>query len=79
MWLRLKDACAYGVWLSLHGLSPFHQCFIALCISVFTIVRADMCLFLTGKLSLLPEAMDGRLYGAGLQQERKGSFPKGVK
>lgn len=47
--------------------------------TVFTIVRADMCLFLTGKLSLLPEAMEGRLYGAGLQQERKGSFPKGVK
>lgn len=34
---------------------------------------------LTGKPSLLPEAKEGRLCGAGLQQERKGSLPKGIR
>lgn len=79
LWLRLRDACACGAWLMVQGLSPFHQCSFALCISIFTIVRAEMCLLLTGKPSLLPEAKEGRLYGAGMLQERKGSLPKGVR
>lgn len=77
LWLRLRDARASGAWPTRQGLSLFRQCFSPPCSSIFTFGRAGMCLFLLEKPSVMPEAKDDKLYGAGLQQERKGNFPKG--
>lgn len=73
---KLRDACACGAWLTGQALSPCHQCFSPLYSPILTFGRAGMCLFLTGKPSSMPEAKEGNLYGAGLQEERKGNFPK---
>lgn len=78
LWLRLRDACACGAWLTVQGLSPFHPCLFAQCISISTIVRAEKCLFLTGKPGLAAWSKGEHVWNwAAAGEERK--FPKGVK
>jgi len=59
------------------GTVTFSSVFLSPVQLFLTFGRAGMCLFLPGKPSSMSGAREGELYGAGLQRERKGNFPKG--